>query len=147
MTSGMALLLADAVLALHLAIILFNVFGLLAIPLGGWLGWRFVRVFWWRAAHVAILGIVALQAGLGRACFLTAWQAGLLSAAGEAASREPLIAGFVNHVVYWPLPIWAFAAIYVAVCVYVVALWALVPPRRSSLRQIDSGGIAANRRS
>ena len=41
--------LADAVLLLHLGIVLFNVFGLIAIPLGAWRGWDFVRVFWWRA--------------------------------------------------------------------------------------------------
>jgi hypothetical protein len=34
--------LALAVLAVHVAVIAFNVFGLIAIPLGGSLDWRFV---------------------------------------------------------------------------------------------------------
>jgi hypothetical protein len=38
------MILADTVLALHVGVILFNVFGVVVIPLGGWLGWRFVRV-------------------------------------------------------------------------------------------------------
>jgi hypothetical protein len=36
--------------------------------------------------------------------------------------------GFVNRVIFWPLPLWAFAAIYVLVCVYAAALWWIVPP-------------------
>ena len=64
-------LLARLVLAAHVAIILFNVVGLVVIPLGAWRGWRFVRIFWWRALHLAILAIVAVQALLARDCFLT----------------------------------------------------------------------------
>jgi hypothetical protein len=63
--------LADAVLLVHLAIVVFNIFGLIAIPVGGWRGWRFVYVSWWRALHVGILAIVAVHAILQRVCFLT----------------------------------------------------------------------------
>jgi hypothetical protein len=42
------MILAEAVLAVHLAIILFNVFGLIAVPVGAAYGWRFVRVGWCR---------------------------------------------------------------------------------------------------
>ncbi|HUH84715.1 MAG TPA: DUF2784 domain-containing protein [Stellaceae bacterium] len=123
-------LLAIAVLLFHLAIILFNVFGLIVIPLGAWRGWRFVRVFWWRALHLAILGVVAIQAVLDQVCFLTAWQGALERAAGEASSDAPFIAGFINRLIYWPLPISVFAVAYVAICLYVILLWVLVPPRR-----------------
>jgi hypothetical protein len=50
--------LAEAVLALHVGVILFNLFGLVAIPLGGWRGWRFVRGVWWRALHLAAMSAV-----------------------------------------------------------------------------------------
>jgi len=39
---------AIIVLALHLAIIAFNLAGCVLIPLGAWLGWRWVRGFRWR---------------------------------------------------------------------------------------------------
>ena len=113
-----------AVLAAHLAIIGFNLFGLVAIPLGAWRGWGFVRVRWWRALHVASLAVVAVQALLGRACFLTLWQDQLTGAQTEA----PFIMRLVNGLIYWPLPMWVFTAAYVAVFVYVLALWRLVPP-------------------
>jgi hypothetical protein len=138
--------LAEAVLALHVAIILFNLFGIVAIPLGAWRGWRFVRVFWWRALHVAILALVALQAVLAQICFLTSWQAALMRGAGEAASEAPLIARVVNRLIYWPLPLWVFAVLYVAVAAYVLLLWRLVPPKLPWLRQSDSGRGGATRR-
>jgi len=122
--------LALAVLAIHVAVIAFNVGGLIVIPLGAWRGWRWVRIFWWRAAHLALLVAVALQALFGRACFLTLWQAALEQAAGAPASREPLIARWVESVIFWNLPIGFFAALYVAVLIYAVALWRWVPPAR-----------------
>ena len=121
------MILAEAILAAHVAIILFNVFGLVAVPLGAICGWRFVRVRWWRVVHLVLLGTVALQAVVGRACLLTLWQAAL---AGAAASPTPLIMGWVNRMIYWPLPIWVFAALYVVVFGYALALLWLVPPTR-----------------
>ena len=56
------MMLAYAVLAAHVAIILFNLFGLVAVPLGGLCGWRFVRFRWWRILHIVLLVTVAVQA-------------------------------------------------------------------------------------
>ena len=115
-----------AVLATHLAIIAFNVAGLAVIPLGGRLGWRFVRWRWLRLLHLGSLAVVALQAALGRACFLTVWQAELTG----GGARDPLIMRWINGVIFWPLPLWVFTAAYLAVFGYVVALWWWVRPER-----------------
>ena len=117
--------LGQAVLAAHLAVIAFNVAGLFVIPLGARLGWRFVCGFWLRFAHLGSLAVVALQAAFGRACFLTDWQDALTG----AGRSDPLIVRWVNGVIYWRLPIWVFAAGYVAIFAYVAALWRIVPPR------------------
>jgi uncharacterized protein DUF2784 len=122
-------LLARLVLAAHLGIIVFNIAALAVIPLGAWRGWGFVRILWWRALHVAILALVAVQALLARACFLTLWQSALQQRAGEAASSAPLIERWVHDLIFWPLPLWFFAALYVAVCLYALLLWRLVPPQ------------------
>ena len=132
MTVQISQVLAEAVLAAHLAVIGFNLFGLIAIPLGAWRGWRFVRIRWWRWLHLASMAVVALQALAGRACFLTIWQ-GRLS--GEVGAPPPLIMSVVNRLIYWPLPIWVFAAGYVALFLYVIALMRLVPPRAVSFRR------------
>jgi hypothetical protein len=118
--------LAQAVLALHLAVIAFNVVGLAAIPAGAALGWRWVRVRWWRALHLASWAVVVVQAVLGRACFLTIWQDQLTG----AAPAPPLIQRWVERAIYWPLPIWAFGAVYIALFAMVIALWRVVPPGR-----------------
>jgi hypothetical protein len=117
--------LAQAVLGVHLVVIAFNLFGLIAIPLGAWLGWRWVRVRWWRLLHLASMAVVAIQAVAGQACVLTVVQARL---SGSSGAPEPLIMGVVNRLIFWPLPLWAFAVFYVLLLAYVLALLKLVPP-------------------
>src|SRR5947209_2365709 len=112
-------LLGPAILGLHLAIIAFNLLGLVAIPVGAALQWRWVRLRWWRTWHVASWAIVALQAAMGRACFLTDWQ----DAASGSGAHQPMIMRWVNGLIYWPLPIWVFGAIYLALFAAVLALW------------------------
>jgi hypothetical protein len=116
---------AELVLAIHLVVIAFNVLGLAVIPIGAWRGWRWTRGLWWRAAHVASWLVVALQALLGRACFLTIWQDQLAG----AGPRPPLVARIVNALIYWPLPIWVFSAAYLVLFAAVLALWAWPPTR------------------
>ena len=118
------------VLAIHLMVIAFNVAGLIAIPLGAALGWRWVRIRWLRLLHLALLAVVASQAVLGRACFLTDWQDALTG----GGDRDPLIMRWVNSVIYWPLPMWAFSVGYVVVFAYVAALWWWVRPQARILR-------------
>jgi hypothetical protein len=122
---------SHAVLALHLAIINFNLFGLVVIPIGGWLGWRFVRRRRWRLLHLLSLAAVALQAVAGRACILTIWQDQL---SGRGDGQPPLIMRLVNRMVFWSVPIWAFAILYLCVLLYALLLWRIVPPARSGAR-------------
>ena len=116
---------ATSVLALHLAIIAFNVAGCVLVPIGAWRGWRWVREFWWRLVHLLSLAVVAAQALSGRACFLTIWQGGV----SDASHVQPLIASWIERMIYWSLPLWVFAIAYAVVFVYVIALWAIVRPR------------------
>jgi hypothetical protein len=121
------MLLAEAVLAAHLAIILFNLFGLVAVPLGAARGWRFVHVAWWRVLHLALLAAVAAQALAGRACVLTIWES---EVADGALRPAPLIMSWVDRLIYWRLPMWVFAALYALVFGYALVLLWLVPLRR-----------------
>ncbi len=128
MSRHILLVAAATIFWAHMAIVAFNVAGLVVIPLGAWRKWRFVRNFWLRALHLAALVVVALQAVAGDACFLTLWQSDFLARAGEAASYEPLLQRWVEAIVFWPLPIWVFAALYCAVALYTLLLWRFVPP-------------------
>ena len=122
-----------SVLALHLAIIAFNVAGCVLIPIGALLRWRWVREFWFRLAHLLSLAAVALQALLGRMCFLTIWQGDV----SGASHVQPLIASWINRLIYWPLPLWVFAVAYVVVFAYVIALWIFVRPRMPWRREAN----------
>jgi hypothetical protein len=128
---------ATLILLVHVAIVAFNVFGLVAIPLGKWLRWSFVRGFWWRFFHVLSLAAVALQAVLGRACFLTIWEDALRSDAGTP-DVPPMIAAWINSLLYWPLPLWVFAAGYVGVLLYALLLWRWVPPRLRTADRVSA---------
>jgi hypothetical protein len=113
---------AEGILAVHLLIIGFNVAGLIVIPLGGVLRWRFVRIAWLRLLHLALLAVVVGQALAGRACILTLWQSRL-----DAQMPQPLIMTWIDRLIYWPLPFWVFTVIYALAFCYVVALYLLVP--------------------
>ena len=121
-------MLALVVLAVHAVIILFNISGLVAIPLGRWRHWRFVHAPVWRILHLLSLAVVAVQAALGHACFLTIWQDALTDGSPES---QPLIARTVDALIYWPIPLWVFAVGYLLIFAYALALLWLVPLRRS----------------
>ncbi len=61
--------------------------------------------------------------------------------AGLRAGGTPLIMGWVDRLIFWPLPLWVFAAAYVVLFVHVLALWWLVPPAWPGRR--GTGGTAA----
>jgi hypothetical protein len=63
--------LADVVVTIHLAFMLFVLLAQVLI-VAGWLArWRWVRNFWFRVIHLASIGIVAAQAVAGIECPLT----------------------------------------------------------------------------
>ena len=115
---------AEAIFAVHLAIIAFNVAGLIVIPVGAWLGWSIVRITWLRLLHLGMLLVVTVQALAGRACILTIWQNDLI---GVGQPAQPMIMRWIEHLVYWNLPLWVFAVMYSGVFLYVLVLTVFVP--------------------
>ena len=122
---------ASAVLYLHFAVVVFNLFWMLAIPLGAWRGWTFVRSFWWRAAHVIVLALVALQAAIGALCFLTDLAefspARGRRSGGDIADQRDRDA---PHLLAPSALGRGVRGIYVAAFAYTIAMWWLVPPYR-----------------
>ena len=59
--------LADAVLLLHFAVVLFVVGGLAFVVAGNEWHWPLANNLWFRLAHVTAIGVVVLQAWLGQA--------------------------------------------------------------------------------
>lgn len=121
--------LAQLVLGVHLAVVFFIVFGLVAIPVGARLGWAFVLAFWWRALHLGAMTIVALQKFLGQLCFLSVWEFDLLRGAAQSDQAMQPILAFGSRLIHWDAPLWFFTALYAVTWLYVVWLWRRFPPK------------------
>lgn len=129
-----AALLADAILLLHVGIVAFVVLGQLAVLVGAWRRWAWVRNFWFRLVHVLLMVFIAVQAWLGALCPLTTWEQRLRTLAGQTSYRESFIEHWLSRLIFFEAPWWAFVAAYTGFAALVVATWWWVPPRRSHYR-------------
>ena len=124
-------LLADAVLLLHLGIVLFVVGGLVLIVAGNRFGWHWVNGWGLRIAHLGAIAVVVMESWFGIVCPLTTLEAWLRMQAGSA----PYDAGFIEHWVqralFYSAPTWVFVLGYTLFGLCVVAAWWRYPPRRS----------------
>jgi len=126
------LALADLVLVIHAAFIAFVVVGLVLIWIGWLLKWAFVRNMWFRAAHLAAIGVVVFESLTGIVCPLTTLEDHLrLLAGGHMRYAGSFIEHWVRPLIFFNMNQSAFTVIYVAFFLAVaLSLW-LVPPRRS----------------
>src|SRR5690242_14240579 len=96
--------LADAVLVLHLGIVLFVVGGLAAIVVGHWRGWTFVDGLAFRLVHLGAIAFVAAQAWLGQECPLTTLESWLRTQGGAPGYATGFIEHWAGRVLYWRAP-------------------------------------------
>ena len=66
--------LADAMLALHVGVVVFVVGLLRLVIVGGMRGWAWMRRFGLRLMHVLLMVFIAGQAWLGQLCPLPVWE-------------------------------------------------------------------------
>ena len=123
------LLLANAVLLLHVGIAMFVVAGLLLIVLGNLARWRWVNNALFRITHMAAIGIVVAESWLGVVCPLTTLEMWLRTRAGEAAYGGGFIEHWLGQLLYWRAPPWVFVGAYTVFALLVLASWWYFPPR------------------
>lgn len=126
--------LADIVLVLHFGIVLFVVLGLPAIVLGNWMGATWANHWGWRLAHVLTIGVVVLQAWLGRYCGLTVLETELRLKAGQAGYEQSFIAHWLQEWLYVQAPLWLLSVVYTVFGLAVAWAWWKYPPRRRHTR-------------
>jgi Protein of Unknown function (DUF2784) len=131
----MMLLLADAVLLLHVCYAGFVIGGLLVVPLGAWLDWRWVRGHRFRAAHLLCTGIVALEALIGVTCPLTWFEHALLVASGAVGYERSFVGELLYRLLYYDAPVWVFTVAYTLLALTVVACYRYLPPLPKAVRQ------------
>jgi hypothetical protein len=124
------LLLADAILVVHVLFVCFVVFGLFAVYLGYFFNWYWVRNLKFRLLHLFAIGIVVLQSWLGVICPLTIWEMALRKEAGAGTYAGSFIRHWLHQLLYYTAPDWVFILLYSAFGLLVLASWFLVRPKR-----------------
>lgn len=123
------LILADALLVLHVLVVVFVVVGLVVIFTGRILAWSWVRNPWFRILHVAAISIVTLQSWLGVICPLTTWEMSLRNQAGDTVYSGAFISHWLETLLYFQAPPWVFTVTYTVFGALVIASWIFVRPR------------------
>ncbi|MDV3504954.1 DUF2784 domain-containing protein [Marinobacter sp. M-5] len=128
-------ILADAVLAVHVAIVVFVVGGLVLILVGNRLGWHWVNRRGFRYLHLLAIGVVVLQAWLGVLCPLTTLEMWLRAEAGEAGYTGSFVQHWLQRLLYYEAPPWVFIVAYSLFGLAVLFAWWKFPPGKGSGRQ------------
>jgi hypothetical protein len=118
--------LADAIVVIHLGLMLFITAGLPLIYIGAERRWEWVRHRRWRALHVTAIALVAAESLMGIVCPLTLWEDALRG----QQSHEGLIERWVDRVLFYDFPTWMFTVAYTAFAALVVVTWFVVPPAK-----------------
>lgn len=121
--------LADVVLVLHGAVVLFVIGGLAMVFVGNWRRWRWVNGMRFRLAHLAIVAVVAVQGWLGVVCPLTTLEMWLRAKIGGPIYSVSFIQYWGQRLLYYEGPPWVFAVAYTLFGLLVVAAWVRFPPR------------------
>ena len=123
--AGLYSLLADTILVIHFAFVVFVVFGFMLILLGLLARWSWVNNRKFRIAHLAAIGLVVLQAWFGQLCPLTVWENELRRRAGQSGYTETFVEHWLHEVLFYQAEPWVFTAIYTCFGVLVVLVWFL----------------------
>lgn len=121
--------LADVVLLVHFALVLFVVGGAVLIVAGNLRGWTWVNQLWFRLAHLAVIAVVVAEAWWGITCPLTTLENALRTRAGTASYATSFVEHWVQRLLYYDAPAWVFACAYSVFAALVLGAWWRYPPR------------------
>ena len=106
-------MLAHIVLLIHFAFVTFVVLGLLLTWLGYFLRWKFVRNFYFRAAHLLAMAVVLLEALFGVVCPLTTWEIQLRKLGGQVVYEDQTFMQYwIHKIMFFQLEQTTFTIIY-----------------------------------
>jgi len=109
--------------------ITFVIGGELAIVIGAFKRWQWIRNLKFRAAHLLAIIVVASEAVFGIACPLTVWENSLRTQAGQIYQEDISFVGrLLRDVIFYEFNPWVFTVIYVLFAALVILTFIFVPP-------------------
>jgi len=125
------LLLADGILLMHFALVIFVVFGFIFIWIGHLAKWKFVRNAKFRICHALIMGIVFCESLVGIICPLTEWENDLRIKGGEGRIYETgFIQEWVQKIMFYDFSEATFMILYLLFFALILVTFWVVPPDR-----------------
>lgn len=121
-------LLADLILTVHVAYVMFVVCGLLVTLAGVAGNWRWTRNPWFRYIHLAMIGIVVAETWLNITCPLTVWENHFRDRAGQTGYAGDFLAETLHDWLFIDAPTWVFTAGYTSFGFAVAATFLWAPP-------------------
>ncbi len=144
--SGMSFnhLFAHLIVIIHALYFSFVVGGMLLILIGIVRRWQWIRNFWFRAAHLAAIVLVGVEAVFGWVCPLTGLEKYFKEQAGEQSYGGDFVAYWAERLLYWDFPQWVFNALHIGFALLVLATFILAPPRWPWKRDKAKGSQGEN---
>lgn len=121
--------LADIVLLVHFAYVLFVVLGLAVVWIGYFLKWDFVHNLRFRLLHLVAMGYVVYESLSNRDCPLTTWENQLRMSAGGGVYQVTFMEFWIHRIMYYDFSPQTFMIVYVLFFTALVLSFWYVKPR------------------
>ena len=120
---------ANIILFIHISYVIFVVGGMILIFVGNVRGWTWIRNPWFRLIHLLAIIIVIIQSWLNTICVLTTLEMALRNWAGTPAYSDYFIVHWLEKIISFHPPLWAYAVVYTLFGGLVAASRFWIPPQ------------------
>jgi hypothetical protein len=120
---------ADLIVAIHIAYVIYVVGGLIAILIGCWRGRKWVRNPWFRVTHLLAILIVVAEIFLKLNCPLTIWENQARAAAQQPVDGSAFMDRLLHFILIGDAPRWLINGSYLGFGIAIVAAFYFAPPR------------------
>ena len=122
-------LLADLIVAIHIAYVVYVVGGLVAILIGAWRRRKWIRNPWFRITHLLAILIVVMEIFLKLNCPLTTWENQARAAAQQPVDGSAFMDRLLTFILIGSAPRWVINGAYFLFAIAIVATFFWAPPR------------------
>ena len=121
---------ADFILFIHFIIAIFISAGMVILPVGGLLSWRWCKNFSLRVVHLGLIVVVFIETLIGVHCPLTVAE----NYFRAQTTDQSFLGSLMKNILYWDMSENLFFYLYGICVVWVLILWIFFPPSRHFVR-------------